>query len=219
MTRRAFTLIELLVVASIIVLLVAILLPSLARSKYVTRSTLCLSNKRQVIVGLLNYAADHQTRLPNWAGDGNQYWMQDMPGVIFTVTRDAYNVPLEMWSCPVGSTPQLPYKWGGYGPVYKWKSNGMTWWVIRGSVGNDSKVLPNRELVSDMLTRQESGAVIMADSITGGSAAAGPTASYHLYQGAIQEAGIVRSDGSSQLVPLSDMLIRCPSEGWGNWWY
>lgn len=61
---RAFTLIELLVVIAVIAVLAALLLPSLSRAKGAARQTQCLGNLRQVGLGVLLYAADHNDRLP-----------------------------------------------------------------------------------------------------------------------------------------------------------
>jgi len=54
-----FTIIELLVVLSIILLLVAILLPSMKQAREVTRRAVCASNQHQIIVAALGYAGDN----------------------------------------------------------------------------------------------------------------------------------------------------------------
>ena len=51
-SQRAFTLIELLVVIAIIALLVAILMPSLARAKELARRSVCAGNLRNIFVSL-----------------------------------------------------------------------------------------------------------------------------------------------------------------------
>lgn len=59
----AFTLIELLVVVAVIALLIAILLPSLAGARDAGRSVICLSNMRQIGVGLIGYALDYKGQI------------------------------------------------------------------------------------------------------------------------------------------------------------
>lgn len=61
---RAFTLIELLVVVAIIAILASLLLPSVASVRTSARTTQCLSNLRQLYVGTLVYADDHDGVLP-----------------------------------------------------------------------------------------------------------------------------------------------------------
>ncbi len=58
-TRPAFTLIELLVVISIIVLLVALLLPALARARDVAKQAMCMTQQRLIGVAWQTFAADH----------------------------------------------------------------------------------------------------------------------------------------------------------------
>jgi prepilin-type N-terminal cleavage/methylation domain-containing protein/prepilin-type processing-associated H-X9-DG protein len=62
--EEAFTLIELLVVLAIITILAALLLPGLASAREKGRRTVCLSNARQIALGIQMYAQDHDGRIP-----------------------------------------------------------------------------------------------------------------------------------------------------------
>ena len=55
---RGFTLIELLVVIAILSLLVAILIPSLNRAKYLAKNVICMSNSHQIGVAMVTYTHD-----------------------------------------------------------------------------------------------------------------------------------------------------------------
>ncbi len=76
-TPRAFTLVELLVVIAIIALLVAILLPSLAKARKQASAVACGSSLRQIHQAFVQYASDNKDHLPPapWIGvrPTNQY--------------------------------------------------------------------------------------------------------------------------------------------------
>ena len=63
--RGAFTLIELLVVIAIIGILVALLLPALAKAKAKTKRTACVSNQKQIGVSITMWAGDHDGKIPS----------------------------------------------------------------------------------------------------------------------------------------------------------
>ena len=72
-SRRAFTLIELLVVISIIALLIALLLPTLSHAREAANNVSCMANQKQISLGIVVYAEDHDGNLPpGWAD--NWYW-------------------------------------------------------------------------------------------------------------------------------------------------
>ena len=63
--KAAFTLIELLVVIAIIAILAAILFPVFAQAREKARATSCLSNMKQINLGMIQYMQDYDEAFPN----------------------------------------------------------------------------------------------------------------------------------------------------------
>jgi prepilin-type N-terminal cleavage/methylation domain-containing protein/prepilin-type processing-associated H-X9-DG protein len=64
MKKHGFTLIELLVVIAIIAILAAILFPVFAQAREKARAITCLSNEKQMGLGILQYVQDYDETLP-----------------------------------------------------------------------------------------------------------------------------------------------------------
>ena len=70
--RSGFTLIELLVVIAIIAILAAILFPVFARARENARRASCLSNLKQMGLGIMQYTQDYDEKYPaRYFGNGN----------------------------------------------------------------------------------------------------------------------------------------------------
>ncbi len=65
MRSRGFTLIELLVVVAIIAMLISIMIPVMGRARESGRTVVCLSNMRQMALGMIMYADDNRNTLPS----------------------------------------------------------------------------------------------------------------------------------------------------------
>lgn len=130
--HHGFTLIEILVVVAILALLIAILLPSLARARDQAKTAACGSNIRQLAMAANMYTQDGDGRYPastheyngsDWIGlgnpVGNQYY-GDAPeaGVLFKyLGRDK-----KVYTCPAHKKPQWIPSESWY---YSYEINGM----------------------------------------------------------------------------------------------
>jgi prepilin-type N-terminal cleavage/methylation domain-containing protein len=87
--RSGFTLIELLVVIAIIAILAAILFPVFAQARESARQTTCLSNLKQIGVGVTMYLQDYDSMYPAQQVDGVYV---NLPGgpVIYKNTQQNY---------------------------------------------------------------------------------------------------------------------------------
>jgi len=117
-----FTIVELLVVASIIVLLLAILLPSMQNAREVTRRTVCMAGESQIAMRCLAYAADNYQMLPPETRNLNKtaaghFVLDQFRGDIFA----QFALPDQLWICPSGDRSSVWDTWTNIrGSMYGW---------------------------------------------------------------------------------------------------
>lgn len=98
-----FTLIELLVVIAIIAILAAILFPVFAQAREKARQTACLSNSKQITLGITMYTQDYDETMP--------LAFEINTSTAWPLRVNPYVKNWDMMFCPSGGNIRLPGAW------------------------------------------------------------------------------------------------------------
>lgn len=147
MQRKAFTLIELLVVIAIIAILAAILFPVFAQARDKARQTACLSNTKQLSLGVIQYAQDYDELLPvagyNAQCRGRWQW-QIFPYVKNQQVFTCPNIAQRPWVATTNNNFTCPNS-GQTGLIVGQNDKGGYGWsyALQGDNGNGASSLDN----------------------------------------------------------------------------
>ena len=171
LNRNKFTLIELLVVIAIIGILASMLLPALSMARESARSISCVNQLKQIGLGFLKYASDHDDRMPvnyDWTSvppdDRGVYWLLIGPYVGMKsqdITYPLYQhydpaTTYDIFQCPSD------------------KANPQSGWVIQ----NGPSYGYNRYLSYQKTTHQGNASGVILSGDSGHSAEDGGSAYY-----------------------------------------
>jgi prepilin-type N-terminal cleavage/methylation domain-containing protein len=147
--RRGFTLVELLVVIAILAVLLAILLPTLQGVRHLARTAACMSNHKQIGLGLLAYAADYDGWWPVRGDDTYPavVWGETGGGWDMHATIERYVPPSDVYVCPQSAAyrgrdsfetfwplqSQNTFKWPDYAVWAGFRSSNYTFFDVQGN--------------------------------------------------------------------------------------
>jgi prepilin-type N-terminal cleavage/methylation domain-containing protein/prepilin-type processing-associated H-X9-DG protein len=94
---RGFTLIELLVVIAIIAILAAILFPVFAQAREKARQSSCMSNLKQLSLGILQYTPDYDDLFPAGSLQFNGGWSEGFSGWQTPCAANQANTDCMVW--------------------------------------------------------------------------------------------------------------------------
>jgi len=119
--KAGFTLIELLVVIAVIAILAAILFPVFARARENARRASCMSNLKQIGLGMMMYVQDYDGKyfLRTYSSDGpgaitGTVYSRWYPSTGYQWILEPYIKSTQLFVCPSNSTAFQSYAYNGY---------------------------------------------------------------------------------------------------------
>jgi len=198
--KKAFTLIELLVVIAIIAILAAILFPVFAQAKEAAKKTSCLSNEKQVSLGILMYQNDYDDYYPYgtmaWAffygqaqGSANYWWGDAQWAPIISPYIKNVGVFGDPDDSLGGKITANPNAWEGIQMSYAvnglrtvWDASGTDYCL--GVICEDGPGV-NGQVVNSSNVNQPSSVILLTENWSSQMAAAGDQVNYSNFFGGI----------------------------------
>ena len=188
--KRGFTLIELLVVIAIIAILAAILFPVFAQAREKARQVSCLSNARQIALGVRMYVQDYDETFPLWHAYSKK---TAAPHYGIEVDVQPYLKNQAIFKCPNDAggpfqrtdVPGTSSYFAAYGSSFYFERRCFS--VVNGfSISNNVPTTRTTAIVTDSLFERPAESILMRDEMFPWFAPTVDTSNYWGYQGFYQ---------------------------------
>ena len=223
--KNSFTLIELLVVTAVIAVLVSILMPSLAKSRYMARLAVCASNINQTSKGALLYTQNNNNRFPknNSNNPYDTYVIKEGPHFNHGILAEVDYIDPQVIFCPqneVGSAPP-PFVYSVYNAnkdirhktIYSQRFNLQNGEIVirkkEKRARSSYNFLPIQKRINYLLPQLENNQLFIVDNFLSKSRTA-----HKQYS---KEWNVLKIDGSMKLVKSSEIYAKLPSVKVSGW--